>query len=46
MYLFSDKSNYSGVEFEESLHRVEIYQLAGGHPVVQKRKYAECATGK
>ena len=28
---------------EESLVRAEIFQLIGGHPVVQKRKYAECA---
>ena len=28
---------------EESLVRAEIFQLIGGHPVVQKRKYADCA---
>ncbi len=28
---------------EESLVRAEIHQLLGGHQVVQKRKYAQCA---
>ena len=34
---------YGSVQREESLVRAEVNQVLGGHPVVQEKKYTQCA---